>query len=442
MEIDSLIHADWIIPVAASDLVLTQHSLAIQDGRILAILPRTEALTQLRAQNTIELPNHALIPGLINTHTHAAMTILRGLADDLPLMVWLQKHIWPAEARWANAEFVRDGTELALLEMLRSGTTCFNDMYYFPEVTADLVVAAGMRACVGLVIIDFPSAWANTIDEYFTKGCAVHDQFRHNQLIRTAFAPHAPYSVADSALSRVAVLAEELNLQIHMHLHETPDEITQSLRTYGKRPLARLQDLGLLSPRLMAVHMTQLQVKEIELLQTYGINVVHCPESNLKLSSGACPVAESLLPAGINCALGTDGAACNNDLNLLGEMRTAALLAKGTSGDAASLPAATALRMATINGAKALGWDGDIGSLEPGKYADIVAIDLAQPETQPVYNPISQIVYACAREQVRHVWVGGRQLLRDRLPLTLDSPAILKQAAHWGERILAGVSPG
>jgi len=437
MNVDTLIHAQWIIPVDPENRVLEQHSLAVRNGRIEALLPSAEAKRQIQAKETLELPGHVLIPGLINAHTHAAMNLLRGLADDLPLMTWLNEHIWPAEGRWVSEEFVHDGTQLALLEMLRSGTTCFNDMYFFPEVTARGAGQAGVRASIGLIVIDFPSAWADNAEDYLHKGMEVHDQFRAHPLVHTAFAPHAPYSVSDAPLQRIATLAEELDIPIHMHLHETRDEVTQGLRDHGTRPLARVDELGLISPRLQAVHMTQLEPDEIELLATNGAHVVHCPESNLKLASGTCPVAERLIPAGINCALGTDGAASNNDLNMFGEMRTAALLAKGATGDAAVLPARDALRMATINGARALGIDHETGSLEPGKSADLVAVDLGQPETQPVYNPESQLVYACAREQIRHVWVAGRHLLREREALTLDEEAVLSKARQWREKIVA-----
>ncbi len=435
MNVDTLIHAEWIIPVDPENRVLEHHSLAVRSGRIEAILPTAEAQQRFRAEETVDLPGHALIPGLINAHTHAAMNLLRGLADDLPLMTWLNEHIWPAERRWVSEEFVHDGTQMALLEMLRSGTTCFNDMYFFPEVTARAATMAGIRACAGLIVIDFPSAWAENADEYLRKGLEVHDQFRTHPLIHTSFAPHAPYTVSDAPLQRIATLAEELDIPIHMHLHETRDEVTQGLRSHGKRPLARMDELGLISPRLQAVHMTQLEPDEIDLLATNSAHVVHCPESNLKLASGTSPVAEKLIPAGINCALGTDSSASNNDLNMIGEMRTAALLAKGETVNASALPARTALRMATINGAKALGIDEEAGSLEPGKSADLVALDLGRPETQPVYNPESQLVYACSREQVRHVWVAGRHLLRDREALTLDEDEILAKARHWRNRI-------
>ena len=435
MNVDILIHAEWIAQVDAEDRILSRHSLAVTKGRIQALLPTYEAKTQIQADEEIDLPDHLLIPGLINAHTHAAMALLRGLADDLPLMIWLNEHIWPAEARWVGEEFVRDGTRLALLEMLRGGTTCFNDMYFFPDVTARAAAAAGLRASAGMILIDFPSAWAENPEEYLHKGLELHDRFRDHPLIHTAFAPHAPYSVSDAPLRRIATLAEELDARIHIHVHETRDEITQSLREHGKRPLQRLDELGLVSPRLLAVHMTQLEDPEIALIAAQGVHVLHCPESNLKLASGTCPVASRLLPAGVNCALGTDGAASNNDLDMLGEMRSAALLAKGAGASASALPARQALRMATINGARALGLNDETGSLEVGKSADFVAVDLARPETQPVYNPVSQLVYACSREQVNHVWVAGRQLLKNRQALTLDQDDILARAREWGARI-------
>ncbi|MEA3274827.1 MAG: TRZ/ATZ family hydrolase [Pseudomonadota bacterium] len=437
MHADLLVHAQWILPVDAEERILVDHSLSASQGRIQAILPTTEARATVTAECELDLPGHVLIPGLINAHTHSPMTLLRGLADDLPLAVWLNEHIWPAESRWVGEEFVREGTRLALLEMLHGGTTCFNDMYFFPEITAKTAADAGMRAVVGLIIVDFPSAWAQNADDYIHRGLEVHDQLRGHPLIRTAFAPHAPYSVSDGPLQRMATLAEELDLPIHMHVHETRDEITQSLRDYGRRPLARLADLGLLSPRLVAVHMTQLEQDEIRELATCGAHVVHCPESNLKLASGTSPVEEFLIPAGVNCALGTDGAASNNDLDMIGEMRSAALLAKGETANASALPAHAVLRMATINGARAFGLEEETGSLEPGKSADLVAVDLNRPQTQPVYNPVSQLVYAAGRDQVRHVWVAGRQLIRDGQPTTLDAEAILEDAREWGARIAA-----
>jgi 5-methylthioadenosine/S-adenosylhomocysteine deaminase len=350
------------------------------------------------------------------------------------MMEWLQKHIWPAEERWVGAEFVRDGTALGVAEMLRGGTTCFNDMYFFLDETVRVAEGAGIRACIGLIIRDLPSAWARSVDEYFAKGLKLHDDLRGSSLVSTAFAPHAPYTVSDEPLERVRTLADELDVPIHMHVHETAGEVAQAEAATGLRPLKRLERLGLLTPRLLAVHMTQLQAEEIETLAATGVHVLHCPESNLKLASGFCPV-EELMGAGVNVALGTDGAASNNDLDMLGEMRTAALLAKGISGSAVALPAPMALRMATLNGAKALGLDDRIGSLQRGKSADFAAIDLSAVSNQPVYDPISQIVYAATRDQVTDVWVAGKRVLRDRRLTTLDEAAILQRAVSWQGRI-------
>jgi 5-methylthioadenosine/S-adenosylhomocysteine deaminase len=437
MQTELLIHADWVLPVDDGDSTLERHSLAIADGRIAALLPRAEAEAQITAGKTLELPGHVLIPGLVNAHTHSPMTLLRGLADDLPLMTWLHEHIWPAEGRWVDQEFVADGTRLALLEMLRGGITCFNDMYFHAEVTARVCAEAGMRVLAGMILVDFPTRYADNADAYLRRGLELHEHYRDHRLVRPAFAPHSTYAVSEAPLTRVCTLAAELEVQVHIHLHETRDEVLQVLREYGERPIARLDRLGLLGPQLIAVHMTQLEAAEIARLAEAGAHVVHCPESNLKLASGFCPVAE-LLDAGVNVALGTDGAASNNDLNLLGEMRTAALLAKGIAGRANAVPAEQALRMATLNGAKALGLGGEIGSLTVGKAADIVAVDLGDPHTQPLYHPCSQLVYAASSHQVRHVWISGRQVLRDGAPLTLDPEAIIAAARSWRARIAQG----
>lgn len=435
--VDTLIHSRWIAPVEPAATLLEHHSLAIHEGRILDILPTGQALTTYTASVEHSLDRHLLIPGLINAHTHAAMSLLRGLADDLPLNDWLNDHIWPAESRWVNEEFVHDGTQLAMAEMLRCGTTCFNDMYYFPDITARVAASCGMRASVGLIVLDFPTVWAHDADEYISRGLAVHDQYRGDPLIKTLFAPHAPYTVSDKPLEHIRVLADELDIGIHMHVHETVDEVDKAIELTGKRPLQRLHDLGLLSPAMLAVHMTQLSAEEIGLYAASGGHVVHCPESNLKLASGFCP-AQALHAAGINIALGTDGAASNNDLDMLGEMRTAALLGKAVSDDASALPAHTILEMATLNGARALGIDADAGSLLRGKWADITAVCLDTIESQPVYNPVSQLVYACGREQVTDVWVAGRQLLKDRRLTTLDDNDILERTRDWRARIISG----
>ncbi|HVC29094.1 MAG TPA: TRZ/ATZ family hydrolase [Gammaproteobacteria bacterium] len=432
--VDLLIYPRWIIPVEPTGAIYQQYALVIHSGRILDILPVAHAAARYQAKQTIELPAHALIPGFINAHTHTPMSLLRGLADDLSLRPWLQQHIWPIERRWMSPEFVRDGSELAIAEMLRGGTTCFNDMYFFPEITAEAVRNSGMRACIGMIVVDFPSAWGSGPQEYIAKGIALRDQYKDDPLLSFAFAPHAPYSVADNWFKEVRTLADELDVPVQIHLHETTGELENSLQQYGKRPLARLAELGLLTPNLMAVHMTQLTHDEISALAGSGIHVVHCPESNLKLASGFCPVAK-LLAAGINVAIGTDSAASNNDLDMLGEMRSAALLAKGVSGDAAALPAADCLRMATLNGARALGIDQETGSLLPGKWADIAAVDMSEPECQPLYNPLSQLVYAASRGQISDVWVAGQHLLRARELTRIDLTDVLGRAQGWHDRL-------
>ena len=434
LTIDLLIHARWIIPVEPEGVVHSGHCLAVHEGRILDLLPAAEASTRYTAGTTLHLDQHALIPGLINAHTHAAMSLLRGLADDLPLMEWLHQHIWPAESAWVNPQFIQDGTQLAIAEMLRGGTTCFNDMYFFPDHAARVTAACGMRASIGLILIDFPTAWAANADEYLHKGLEVHDAWKDHPLITTTLAPHAPYSVSDAPLEKIVMYADVIDRQIQMHVHETRDEIDQGIAKYHMRPLARLHKLGLLSPRLQAVHMTQLTDDEIAQVAASGAHVVHCPESNLKLASGFCPL-DKLIKAGINVALGTDGAASNNDLDMFSEMRTAALLAKGVSGDAASVPAAAALRMATLNGARALGLGDITGSLLPGKAADITAVHLGDIETQPLYDPVSQLVYATGRDKVTDVWVAGQHILKQRKLTTLDEAELVAKARGWVQKI-------
>jgi len=432
--IDTLIIADWIIPVDAQNSTLHDHAIAITDGSIVEILPSRDATEKYQAGDVHKLVNHILIPGLINTHTHASMSLFRGLADDLPLMNWLQDHIWPAEGRWVDESFIQDGTYLAVAEMLTSGTTCFNDMYFFPDVTARIADSVGIRSTIGLIVLDFPTVWAKDANEYIHKGIEIHDHYRNNTLISCTFAPHAPYTVSDAPLERVATLAEELDLPIHMHVHETEFEVQESLKQHNKRPLQRLKELGITSPRLIAVHMTQVNDDDVHILKESGCHIVHCPESNLKLASGFCPV-QTLITSGINIALGTDGAASNNDLDMIGEMRTAALLAKSVANDASAVPAFQALRMATINAAKTLGLDKTIGSLEIGKAADIVAIDMHQLATQPLYNPISQLVYAASRQQVSDVWIAGKHLLHNHVLTTIEQEDIISRAKKWSVRI-------
>jgi 5-methylthioadenosine/S-adenosylhomocysteine deaminase len=433
LNIDTLISARWVIPVEPANKVLENHSIAIKDGEIAGILPNEKAKSKFRPAEQHTLDDHVIVPGFINAHTHAAMSLFRGMADDLPLMEWLNDHIWPAEQKWVSQEFVEDGTRLAVAEMIRSGTTCFADMYFFPDVAATVASDAGIRSVIGLIVIDFPSAWARDADEHLLKAGQVHHKFRNTPLVKTAFAPHSPYVVSEQSLRQINTLAEEMDIPIHMHVHETADEINQSLEQYGKRPLQRLDELGLLSPRLLAVHMTQLEPAEIDLIAHYGVNVIHCPESNLKLASGFCPVGK-LQTNGINVALGTDGAASNNDLDMIGEMHTAALLGKGVANDCGAVKAFTALEMSTINAAKALGLQDMIGSIRKGKQADLIAIDLSELESQPLHDPVSQIVYSANRNQVSDVWVAGKQLLKSRELLTINENQVKLSAIKWREK--------
>ena len=432
--VDSLIHAKWIIPVNPDNSVLTDHAIAVKKGVIVDILDSTLASQNYRSAKTYHLDSHAVIPGLINMHGHAGMTLFRGLADDLPLMNWLNNHIWPAERRWVCDEFVADGTELAIAEMLLSGTTCFTDMYFYPNVTARLVHKHKLRAQIMIPVLEFPSAWAENADEYIHKGLSLHDDYRNHDLINIGFGPHAPYTVSDQSFERIRMLANELDAVVHIHLHETAHEIEEAVSQQGPRPIQRLEQLGLLSPRLQCVHMTQVIPEDITLLRDNGCHVIHCPESNLKLASGFCPSAQ-LLEAGVNVALGTDGAASNNDLNMFGEANTAALLAKGLTGDASALPAHQALRMATYNGAKALGLENEIGSLEAGKFADITAVDLSGIAQQPVYDPISHLIYHSCGQQASHVWVNGRLLVDGGTLTGLDTHALSRKISRWRDKI-------
>jgi 5-methylthioadenosine/S-adenosylhomocysteine deaminase len=386
--------------------VLEGQAVAVRDGRIEAILAAPAARERYAGYEHVALDAHALIPGLVNAHAHAAMSLMRGLADDLPLMKWLQEHIWPAEAKHVSPSFVRDGTRLACAEMLRGGITCFNDMYFFPEASLEAALEYGLRSVHGVIVIEFPSAYASDPADYLRKGLALRDRYGDEPLASFALAPHAPYTVSDATFRQIATLANELDLPVHVHLHETKDEIERSLAEHRVRPLERLARLGLLGPGLIAVHAVHLEPDEIAALAHHGASVAHCPSSNLKLASGFAPVA-ALTRAGVNVALGTDGAASNNRLDLLTEMRTAALLAKAVAGDAEALPAHAALRAATLGGALALGLGERIGSIRPGKAADLVAVDLSAPELQPCFDPVSQLVYAAGREHVSDVWVAG-----------------------------------
>ncbi len=401
-----------MVPVEPAGVVLEHHAVAVRGGRIEALLPLEQARARFPGYPEQSLDSHVLIPGLVNAHTHAAMSLMRGLADDLPLMRWLEDHIWPAEAKHASPQFVRDGTLLACAEMLRGGITCFNDMYFFPEAAHEAAAAAGMRVALGLIVVEFPTAYASDPADYLRKGLALRDRLGDRPLTSFCLAPHAPYTVSDASFRQVGTLAAELDLPVHVHLHETADEVARSVAEHGVRPLERLRRLGLVAPNLIAVHAVHLDDGEIALLGRHGCSVAHCPSSNLKLASGFARIG-AMLESGVNVALGTDGAASNNRLDLLQEMRTAALLAKAVSGSAEAMPAHVALRAATLGGAAALGLEALCGSIEPGKAADLVALDLGAPELAPCYDPVSHLVYAAGREHVSHVWINGEARLAE-----------------------------
>lgn len=432
--VDLIVHARWVLGAQDSHALMDEHCVVVKDDRIVDILPSDEAAKLYSAHSELSLAQHVLMPGMVNAHGHAAMSLLRGAADDLPLKSWLEDYIWPLEGRWVAAEFVYHGTQLAIAEMLLSGTTCFADMYFFPDESARAACEIGMRAQMACPVIDFPTVWAQDAEEYISKATALHDQYRHHALISVAFGPHAPYTVSDAPLLKIATFAEELDIPIHMHVHESAQEVSDALAATGKRPMQRLAELGLISPRLLCVHGTQLDDADIALLSDNGASVVHCPESNLKLASGFCPVAK-LQAAGINVALGTDGAASNNDLDMFGELRTAALLAKAVASDASALPALQALRMATMNGAKALGLDSQIGSLEAGKWADMIAVRMDSLNALPLYNPLSQLVYSTHAQQVSHVWVAGKLLVDGGTLTSVDVEALRSNVQTWQKRI-------
>lgn len=431
---DLIIHAPWIIPVQPSGVTLDNHSVVIRDSLILDVLPTDDAKRQYQAKQNINLSHHALLPGFVNAHTHSPMILFRGLADDLLLMEWLTEYIWPAEQKWVDEEFIRDGSQLAILEMLKSGTTCFNEHYFYADLIAEVARDAGMRACIGLLVINVPTKWSSDEEDAFEKGVKIFSQFKKDPLITFSMAPHAPYTTTDTILKKIRDFSNEHDLPIHMHVHETAAEIEQSMADFKKRPLKRLYDLGLLSEKFQCVHMTQTNDEDIAILKKTNANVTHCPESNLKLASGYCPT-QKLLNNSVNIALGTDSAVSNNNLDMLGEIRTAALIGKAVANDATAVNATQALHMATLGGAKALGLEDKIGSIETGKIADLIAIDLDQISTQPLYRPISQIVYAAYPNQVTDVWISGKHLMKNGIVQTLDENRIKEKVKQWRSKI-------
>jgi 5-methylthioadenosine/S-adenosylhomocysteine deaminase len=428
--IDTLINARWIIPIEPVGRVLEGHAIAIQGGQILALGTSAELAARFSARETIDRPTHVLMPGFVNTHTHAAMTLLRGAAESASFERWLRTQVWPLEHRWIDAEYVRDGTELAIADMLTSGTTCFGDMHLFPEVAAEAISATKMRACVGLPVVEQPTTWAESAGECLEKGLRLHDDYRDDPLVTTCLAPYAPWALSDETLARVRRAADELELPMTMHVNETPDETFGE----GERTIARLERLGLLSPLLAAVHMIHVDDRDLDSCVNAGVSIVHCPQSNLKLGNGVSPVAR-FKARDLNVAVGTNGAASNNDLSMLDELRTGALLARGIPSAHVPIEAHEWLRFATLNGARALGLAEQIGSLTPGKWADLCCIDLHRAQTQPVHDPVAQVVFAASRDQVTDVWVAGRALVKAGSLTRIDLDELLARAERWRVRI-------
>ena len=427
------VHADAIIPVSGPNKVLHFHSIVVRDGIIDTLLPHAAARALLDVEH-IELPGHVVMPGLVNAHGHAAMTLLRGFADDMSLSSWLNDKIWPLEARWVSPEFVRDGTDIAAAEMLLSGITTTSDMYFFPDIAAHSLRAAGMRTQLVFPVLDIETAWAKNAEAYFEKGLALRDYFRNDDLVDIGFGPHSTYTVEESLLSRTATLANELDAAIQIHLHETTAEVLAHVEATGERPIDLLARIGLLGPRTQCVHMTALGSQDIVTIAAHGAHVVHCPRSNMKLASGACPV-KKLRDAGVNVALGTDGAASNNRLNGIAEMQSAALLAKLESGDPAALSASEAIQMATLDGARALGLDHVTGSLEAGKSADFIAIEMTGIHMAPNHQVESNIVYAATGNEVTHSWIAGKNTVKNGQLQSLDSDALRHKAADWRAKL-------
>jgi 5-methylthioadenosine/S-adenosylhomocysteine deaminase len=429
-----ILKAQWVLTMTPGSEVLTRHAVVVEGERIAAVLPWGEAEAKYPNAERVELGQHVLIPGLINGHTHSAMSLLRGVADDLALMDWLNNHIWPLEKKWVSEDWTYQGSLLSAAEALRGGVTYLNDMYFFPTAMARAAIDSGIRAGVSINVIDFPTGYASGPDDYIAKGLAAFEQFKGEKLLDWTSAPHAPYTVSDETFVKLRQLAEQHELQMHCHIHETQFEVDESVKQFGMRPLERLNKLGLLNEKMMAVHMVHLTEAEIAMLAQQKVHLVHNPNSNLKLASGVQPL-KALEAAGVNTILGTDGAASNNRQDMFGEIRAAALLAKGVTGDPLTVSARTALEMATIRAAKAMGREQDLGSLEVGKLADVVAVSLDALECRPVYHADAQLVYVAGREHVSDVWVGGKQLLKSRQLTSIDVPALLDRTEAIVERM-------
>jgi 5-methylthioadenosine/S-adenosylhomocysteine deaminase len=429
-----IISASWIFTSNSEGQLLSDYSIVIENDKIIDLVPQDKVFDEYEANDTYQLTDHILIPGLINTHTHAAMSLFKGFADDLPLQDWLNDYIWPAEKEFINSSFVKDGSILALSEMIKSGVTTFNDMYFFPDATAEAVKELGVRSNIGLVVLDFPTNYATDPEDYLLKGFEFRDKWRNEELITTSIAPHAPYSVSDEAFTLINTYSEELSINIHTHLHETQWEIEDSIEKYGITPVQRLNNLGIIGPSLMAVHCVHLNDQDMATLAKNKVSIVHNPSSNMKLGSGIADIAK-MLKQNLNISLGTDSSASNNRLDIMEEMRLAALLIKGSTKSPESFSANEAIKMATINGAKALGLESIIGSIEKNKKADLVAIDLNSIENQPIYNPLTTLVYSSSRSDVSYVWIDGEIKLKDKKLVKIDEERIIQLAKKWQRKL-------
>ena len=431
MQVDTVIEARWVIPVVPKNTVLENTSVVVSKGRIADILPTDEARVRYQGAETVTLPKSIVMPGLVNLHSHAAMNIIRGMGADLSLMDWLTTKIWPAEGKLMSADYVREGSMLAGREMALAGITCTSDQYFFPEAAAEGLRNSGLRCAVSGFVIGFPSAWAADDAEYLRKSEALIRDLEGDEFVHATIAPHAPYTVSDESLARCAELSDRYGVPIHIHVGETATEVTDSLKVHGMRPIDRLEKLGLLNDRLIAVHSVHADASDIGKMAAAHASMCHCPSSNLKLASGFSPLA-AFMKAGVNVGIGTDSAASNDKLDMLAETRLAAMLAKAVAGDPTVAKVFDMIEAATLGGARALHWDSEIGSLEKGKAADIIAVELSGAECLPVSDPAAQLLYSASREHVTHTWVAGELIAKKE-----RSSRFLKEKMAFSENGIA-----
>jgi len=431
---DLVVRNGTVVTVDAGRRVIAHGAVAVDGGRIVAVGTEAEVDGQFRAREVLDAAGGIVMPGLVNAHTHAAMVLFRGVADDLKLMEWLQRYIFPAEKINVTAEFVRAGTRLAALEMIRSGTTTFVDMYYFEDQVAEVCKEAGLRGVLGSSLIEFPAPDSKTIPDALAYAERFLKRWANDPLVVPAVAPHSTYLATPETLKAARALADRYRAPILIHLSESSDEQSQVRERYGRTPTEHLRQLGILRRGVLGAHGIWLTPSDRAILKEAGAGVAHCPQSNMKLASGTAPVRD-MLAEGLRLGLGTDGAASNNDLDMFEEMLTAALLAKHASGDPTVAPAPAVLEMATLGGARALGMEDRIGSLEPGKRADLVVVGLDEPRLHPLYDPVSHLVYVAKGADVRHVVVEGRVIMRDRRVLTLDEKAVVAEADRLRDQV-------